>query len=249
MVNSDEEYALNLLKEYFTASNAVDVRCELVKNDPPDIVCCKGGEKWAVEVTRVDQREVQNGKEKSRIEIDVPLTKFGKKLGEQTKHLRRQKYSLSLNGPPSSMTWSDWKSQTTKIVEDFIKSDHRGEYPFKGGTIRTCEDGYDWLVTAGLREDTVGPGGYMTSDISANIRAMLRHALDDKVRKLARISGFDKVGLILLNTYLFGENVAEVANSLCTVIKEDQKYSYFDFVFYDTNGSLSLIYEKRVGDC
>jgi len=85
----------------------------------------------------------------------------------------------------------------------------------------------------------------MASDISANIQVMLTHALDDKVEKLRSVSGFDRMGLTLLNTYFFGDDIAEVAKCVCIIFSENSKYSIIDLVFYVTNGNLRVIYDKR----
>lgn len=246
MVESDEEYARRLLERYLKSiSGITGACCKCVKNDPPDIVCLVANEKWAVEVTRIGQREVQNGEEKSRNEIDRPLLDFGRELGKKIEHLRRHKYQIILNGPPSEYIRTKWKKQVRKAVEQFVRSGCLGRCDFVGGSISAFNQGHNWQVVVGLRDDTSAPGGHMTSDIAANIKVMLRHALDDKCQKLGAVSDFDRIGLVLLNTYPFGDDIDEVKSSLCTVISDDRKYSVFDIVLYVTNGNLCVIYDKR----
>ena len=246
MAQSDEEYARELLEAYLRNSGAMDAHCELVENDPPDIVCRVANEKWVIEVTRVDQREVQNRREKSRYQIDRPLEDFGNELRKKVERFRKRKYLLELNAPPPGWKWAAWKKQVQKAVEQFVRSECTGICDFPGGSISAYDQGHDWLIAVGLRDDTSVPGGHMTSDIAANIEVMLRYALKDKSKKLAAVSGFDKIGLVLLNTYFFGNDVEEVAETLRTVILGDTKCVIFDFVFYIVNGHLSLIYKKSL---
>ena len=81
MLQSDEEFARQLIEVFLRASQCAEAQCELVERDPPDIKCRIGSEVWAVEVTRVGEREIQHGTEKSRSEIDRPLMEFGRVLG------------------------------------------------------------------------------------------------------------------------------------------------------------------------
>ena len=131
-----------------------------------------------------------------------------------------------------------------QTVEQFIRSEKLGSEDFPGGFISAFRQGPSWQVAVGLRDNTSAPGGHMTSDIAANIESMLSHALNDKARKLEAMSGFDRVGLVFLNTYFFGDDVDDVASRLCKIISENPKYSVFSIVFYITNGSLHVIYDK-----
>jgi hypothetical protein len=87
----------------------------------------------------------------------------------------------------------------------------------------------------------------MTADISANIEVMLRHALADKGSKLKAISGFDRIALVLLNTYPFADDIEEVASMLATIILLEPRYSVFDIVFYITSGGMHVVYDKHAG--
>jgi len=245
MATSDEEYVRDLLEGYLHDRCAKNARCEVIDNDPPDIVCRVTNESWAIEVTRVNQREVQNGLEKSRTEIDKPILDFGEALGEEFKSSCKFGYTLILNGPPSGMRWSTWKNQVRQTIELFVQTDSLESRDFVGGSISAHNEGHGWTVAVGLRNDTSAPGGHMTCDISANIREMLRHALNDKCGKLSRVSQrFDRVGLVLLNTYFFGDDIKDVADILRTIIFEDQKYSILDTIFYVADRNLHVVYEK-----
>jgi hypothetical protein len=177
MAQSDEEYVRGLLEAHLRDKGANDACCELVENDPPDTVCRVSNERWAIEVTRVGQREVQNGLEKSRSEIDMPLLKFGMALGETVESLRKLNYRLWLKGPPPGMPWATWKKQVQGEVERIIMSEHHapmslGEWRgFVGGSLECLgsrgafDQRDDWRVAVGLRDDTSAPRGYMTADI------------------------------------------------------------------------------------
>jgi hypothetical protein len=102
-----------------------------------------------------------------------------------------------------------------------------------------------WQVVVVPRNDAFAPGGHMMSDISASIEVMLRHALDDKWHKLKGISGFDRIGLVLINTYLFADDIREINSALHLIISKEHKYSLFDMIFYITSDRLHVVYDKR----
>jgi hypothetical protein len=99
-----------------------------------------------------------------------------------------------------------------------------GEYrDFVGGSIEcfgSSGEESGWIIAVGRRDDTFAPGGHMTANISANIEVMLRHALDDKCHKLRDIAGFDRMGLVLMNTYPFADDIDEVTSMLRAIIGE-----------------------------
>ena len=243
---SDEESARRLLEAHLR-STVAGVVCELVRDDPPDIRCQVAEERWAMEVTRVNQLELQDGRVKARGEIDIPLMEFGNQLGEATKSGRSLKYTLMLSGPASTAMWRAWKRQTRNSVEGFVRSDALGECAFEGGSITAHAEGSEWLVAILPREGAVTPDGAAAYDISANIDAMLRHALSQKVSRLANLSGYDKTGLILLNAYFFGDDAEDIGRALSRIIREDDEYQLFDFVFYVSQQRLSLVFAKRAG--
>ncbi|MEQ8164667.1 MAG: hypothetical protein RIC93_01175 [Alphaproteobacteria bacterium] len=204
-----------------------------------------GNEKWATEVTRVDQRVVQNGSEKSRTEVDLPLLNFGRELREAVEPFRNLKYSLILNGPPSGIHGATWKKQVRRAVEEFVKLNTLGSHDFGGGSITASDSGHCWLVVStGAPNGTSAPGGHMMSDISANNREMISHALGDKVQKLRSVSGYDRVGLVLLNMYPLAGSPDEVGIALRNVIRGSSEFSVLDFVFFVEGDVLHLIYEK-----
>ena len=84
----------------------------------------------------------------------------------------------------------------------------------------------------------------MMSDISANNREMISHALGDKVQKLRSVSGYDRVGLVLLNMYPLAGSPDEVGIALRNVIRGSSEFSVLDFVFFVEGDVLHLIYEK-----
>jgi hypothetical protein len=240
---SDEEYVRRLIEAHLRTSHP-NAQCDLVEDDPPDILCRVGSERWAIEVTRAAQREVYGGIETARLERDQPILKFGVGLGNETKQTRRLKYLLILNGPPLGVGWSSWKRKTRKAVTEFIASGARGSGSFPGGSITATDSGKDWIVAAGLRDDAYAPSGRPSSDIAANIGDMLRYALDRKTYKLGSLTGYDRIALALINTYFFGDDAKEVAEVIGPIISADSRYSVFDHVYYVTPAGLAAVYDK-----
>jgi len=244
MNQTDEEYALELVEAFLRKAGFAAPSCKLVAGDPPDIICEVAGEKWAIEVTRVNQRLIRNYEEKPRTETDTPLLKFGEYLGGVTADMRRLKYLLVLSGPSTQVKWSKWKKDVQRAVEQFIISQRLGSCDFSGGFITAFPHGHDWDVAVGLHDDATAPGGHMTSNITRNIEAMLKYALEDKAKKLANVAGFKRIGLVLLNTYFFGDDVDQVERALQAIIGENGKPSNFDFVFYVAGAEIRLIYGR-----
>jgi|GEM_PF-6488015 len=242
---SDEEAARRLLEGYLRQFLA-DATCTLVASDPPDIACQIGHEAWAVEVTRVNQLEVYEGNVKARVELDVPLMAFGNELGECTRP--GLSYLLLLQGPTSKAKWQAWKRTTRNLVERFVQSNVPGKLEFEGGSITARRDARaNWSVAILPRDGAVTPNGAPSYDISANIDAMLRNALRKKASRLARVTGYERIGLVLLNTYFFGDDIDAIRQALKRVIHEDSAFGIFDFLFYVSQAGFDLVFERQSG--
>jgi hypothetical protein len=244
MGRSEEEHVRALLESHLRERGSPAASCKLVLHDPPDIECHVNGERWAIEVTRVGEREVRGGSEKARLEIDLPLINFGRRLQQDVKPLSKR-YLLLLNGLPTNMRWSNWKRYVEREVRQFVSTARAGKHDFAGGSITTSDEGARWMVVVGIRDDACAPSGAMTCDISANIDAMLEHALDIKSQKMRSLAGFNRAGLVMLNTYFFGDDVDDVRHRLQAVMGREERYFILDLIYYLTNGSLHLIYDKR----
>ena len=213
-------------------------------------MCLVDEMKWGIEVTRSNQRVVHNGSTKSQSELSEPLWRFSEKLKQDAEKIRNLSdgpgYRLYLDGPPKRTSFKSWKQDTTNTIKQFIELRCDGICKFDGGKIYTSKSGPKWLSFVGQRLDAQTLGG-LGADIDPNIDAMLRHSLDDKSPKLLPIpkkDNFDKIGLLLLNTYPFADNIADVRTALQRIICEKAEYSIFDSVFFVVDGRLSLIFEK-----
>lgn len=240
---TDEEYSALLLDAHFRCLGHQNVRCRLNSDDPPDIICEVDGKEWGIEVTRVDQREVQFGVIKSRARIDRPLMDFGKQLGQEMKQSRRRSYLLILNGPPNNK-WNEWKALVRSAVIGFVESDRCGSCDFPGGSVTACEEGDRWVCSVGLRDDATNSNGGLTSDIAFNIEDMLRHAINEKAGKLGGSGNFDKLGLLLLNQYFFGDDISETEATTRRIVHEKESYGIIDAIFYVHDENLFAIYDK-----
>ena len=87
-IPDDEVLAGELLKEFLITRGHQIVSWDR-SDDPPDLVFQIDGQRWAVEVTRVDARVDDRGKNKSRYDVDIKLLKFGMKLKGETDGQRR----------------------------------------------------------------------------------------------------------------------------------------------------------------
>ena len=239
----EEKEASDLLEKFFHEFVDPCARCKPGGN-PPDICCIAAGERYAVEVTRANQQLIFGGEKKARSERDLPLMSFGKELGAATEDLRERNYLLILCGPPKGKRWSRWKRSVTKSVLEFVRSEKPGSISFPGGELSSHGGGEPWLVAIAPPEDTNMPGGRPPFDIAASIDEMLRHALEDKAPILASQTDYDRRVLLLLNTYFFGDDIADIKRSVERLIQENPTFTIFDAIFYETGLRLYQVHEK-----
>lgn len=240
----EEKVASNLLEQFLRQSVDPNARCE-EGADPPDICCVAGGERLAVEVTRVNQQLLFGNERKARSERDLPLLNFGEELGIATEGLRERNYLLTLYGLPDGESWHRWKGSVTKSVVEFVRSKRPGSITFSGGELSSHDDGEPWLVAIAPPEDAKLPEGHPLFDIAASVVEMLRHALEDKSKILASQTDYDQRVLLLLNTYFFGDDIADIKKSLTQLIQENTTFAVFDSIFYETGNQLYHVYEKQ----
>ncbi len=240
----EEKAASDLVEQFLRQFVDPCARCE-PGADPPDICCLAAGERYAVEVTRANQQLIFGGERKARSERDLPLLNFGSALKTATEDLRKRNYLLILYGPPKGERWNRWKKSVTKSVLEFVRSGKPESNPFPGGELSAYDDGKSWLVAVAPPEDAKMPGGRPLYDIAASIDEMLRYALADKAPILASLTDYDRRVLLLLNTYFFGEDIADIKKSVERLVQENPAFSVFDAIFFETNQRLHQVHEKQ----
>ena len=77
-----EEWAAGLFADLLNAGGQVVTKWDRGAN-PPDFVFLVNGERWAVEVTRSDQRVRTAGGSRSRTDSDTKLMAFGQAIAEK----------------------------------------------------------------------------------------------------------------------------------------------------------------------
>jgi hypothetical protein len=230
-VRSEEALARQLLESHLQ-SLGHSARCKLVSDDPPDIECTVDGVRWAIEVTRSNEQEVLGSTQKARDQRNIPLLAFAKTIENETNGNRQFDYLLILEGPSATADWSSWKRKTKKTIANFIKSNQSGKIKFDGGSISATEPGSKLTAAIAPHSQAILPNGQMTANISASVTASITHAINGKFEKMKSVSGYDKTGLVLLNTHFFGDDIepAQTVASECNI--DDQGKPKFDVIFY-----------------
>jgi len=199
---SEEEDAGQLLQDHLR-DHGFCADCVLVPDDPPDIKCTVNGECWAVEVTRLNEQEILGNCQQACNERTIPLLQLAKEIKNETSDQCQFKYVMSLEGPPQNSVWGKWRRKTKKIVIEFIVSGQSDELAFDGGSIKAKPEGSKLVSIFLPHPDAVLPNGCMTADIASSIEASLQCAIHGKYQKMKDVTGFDRAGLILLNTHFF----------------------------------------------
>lgn len=230
-MQSEEEQVRQLLENHLK-SLGYSTQCKLVPDDPPDIDCNVGGERWAIEVTRSNVQEVLSGTQQALSQRERPLLNFAGELKNATEGRRQFDYLLILEGPSEPASWSNWKRKAKKIIANFIKSNKSGRIDFDGGSISAAQRGSTLTTAIAPHGEAILPNGQMTANISASVKGSVAHAINDKFEKMKSVSGYDKTGLVLLNTHFFGDDIelAKTAASECNA--DDQGRPKFDVIFY-----------------
>lgn len=242
-VRPEEEGAAERLKDLLRFRGHEKVSWEPGTN-PPDLDFRVDGERWAVEVTRIDAQVRDGAGSRSREDADTKLMNFGRDLRRDTSEIRNQSYTLFLPRFPAGRNWSRWKNRIRKKVIEFIESDESGSATFEEGStagIYAYGPGDKFLIVP-LLPDQVTPAGNAHYDIAAVQEESLDYALADKAKKMARLSGYQKKALILINRYFFGDDPGEAQRLLKKLMPS---YGVFDLVFlFEASRGLSLVYAK-----
>lgn len=237
-----ENRAAQLLAAHLKADGYQPVTCKR-GSDPPDFDFEVGNERWAVEVTRSDQRVRRAGKNASRADSDQKLLDFGKRIVDDHQPAVSLYYLLSLRPVPGVTDTAAWRRQVERAVSPAIGSGSKG--PFKLDEhgcamlegLAECTPGFSVLLE-GSRAAT--PEGHAPQDIVANLEESMRYALKHKEPKLRPLSGFDKVVLILDNQYI----LAEVANAKRVASRIGSMYIGIDILFFIHSDVIYEIYRN-----
>lgn len=239
-MRSEEEKVRQLLESHLK-SLGHNAQCKLVSDDPPDIECDVNNERWAIEVTRSNEQEVLRGTQQARSQRDKPLLQFADELKSATEGKRQFDYLLVLEGPSETVNWSSWKRSAKTAIVNFIESNESGSIYFDGGSISATQQGSKLTAAIAPHGEATLPNGRMTADISASVASSIAYAINDKSEKMKSVAGYDKIGLVLLNTHFFGDDIdlAKSAARNCNV--DDQGCQKFDVIFYVSDQNIHQI--------
>jgi hypothetical protein len=212
-------------------------------SDPPDFEFEVGNQRWAVEVTRSDQRVKRAGKNASRADSDQRLLDFGNQIAKAHRPTVSLYYFLTLRPLPGVTDTAAWRRQVRRAASREIKSGSKGPIKLDGHGYAMLEGSLErplgfCVLLAGSTAAT--PEGHLPQDIIANLEESIRYALNDKVPKLQPLSGFDKVVLILDNLYI----LADVADAVHVASRIGPKYQVIDFLFFIHSEAMYEIYRK-----
>jgi hypothetical protein len=238
---SDEAFALELLQAHLTNLGESGCRCEINKNDPPDLVVTwERGEQWGVEVTRTYQQVQQIGKSGivSSEEVGAPLRRFAEELEGKSEGMRRRDYTLCLEGPGPFNAWKrsvplkQWKKNTEDLVLKHIESDVGDVLRFSGGVLRPGEQGKRWTVMV----------GNSATELTSARTTMLRRSLKDKTADLSKWKGkFAQRWLLLLNCYPHAGSTTELKSILHRLGGEHDNTHKFDGIFWSGYPDRTLV--------
>ena len=239
----DEEFARQLLTERLIEQGESGFECKVNSNDPPDLVVIwSNGIQWGVEVTRTYQQVAGSSATSaiSSVGITEPLYRFGEKLGEATKSMRKRDYYLHLGPSPvdslqgqSIVFDKDWKKKTEKAIRQHIVADRMDILRCAGVRFTPSNSGNPWKVTASSGVAEIN---------TATLLDMLKRAMNEKVKALPRWNGnFVKRWLLLLNGYPLVNDVREVEKVLKQLILSNRCLLGFDGVFWSGCSDRALV--------
>src|SRR5579863_7827442 len=96
--------------------------------DPPDFVFIVNGSRWAVEVTRMDQRVRSATGNRSRSDADTKLMAFGKAIAAKQRHLLKRPYVLTLRPIPGVTDTKAWRNKARQAIAAAVASDSEGPF-------------------------------------------------------------------------------------------------------------------------
>ncbi len=232
-MESDEEFGRQLLSDHLSLQGKSGFRCDVNSADPPDLlVAWKDGSLWGIEVTRTYQQVAALGRADaiSSAEITEPLLRFGEKLGEATKSIRRRDYSLGLRPEPGDVLAGPsikfdraWEKRTEDAVQQHIADDGTDILVCPGARLKPGRAGHRWTVTASAG----------VAEMKSATFAMLARALDEKTKALPRWNeDVTERWLLLLNAYPLVDDVGEAKRALTDVMRSKPNLCGFDGVFW-----------------
>ena len=242
VTRGDEELACSLLKEFLTDRGNKNFACKLNCVDPPDlIVMWSEGRQLGVEVVSTYLQVVGGGRNNiiSSATLHESLRRFGEKIGEETKSIRRRDYTLSLGPSPSSSLEGrpnnfvkKWKKDTRNRIRDHIENDATSVLRCTGVWLKPGSLGSRWTVA-------VSAG---VTNISSAIFCMLNQALTEKACDLPRWNGsFDSRWLLILNAHPFGYDHDEIQMALKQAICKNPGLPEFDAVLWSGVPNRALV--------
>ncbi len=130
---TDEAFARTLLEKYYGRTSKEPVSIELCRNDPPDLIVRRLREEiWGVEVTCVYDQAQWIGRGSapdSSKSVSEALISFGDQVGDDTRDITKQNYTLFLSGPSPGT-----RAGRTVAPASVPRVERRG----KGKDTRTC---------------------------------------------------------------------------------------------------------------
>jgi hypothetical protein len=229
--------------------------------DPPDLLFLVDGQRWAVEVTRADQRVHSATGHRSRTDTDAKLMAFGKSIAAKLRPSLRRPYLLTLRPMPGVTDTKVWRNKARKAIATAIASGNEGPFlidaagntGFKGfevgdragaAELRGYEVGEEGTINdifiALDAPRALTPEGNAPYDILANLEEALRYALNDKSNKLWRIEGFDRIVLVLDNKYW----LADIGDAKAVGGQLMPHFPIFDALYMIHAGALHEIYSR-----
>ena len=230
-VRADENFALQLLRNYLSEHVDLKFQCKVNANDPPDlIVTWESGEQWGVEVTQTHQHvaSIDRTKVVSSASIEAALRRFGEELGEMTEEIRKRDYFLTL--------WPDSlrkKEETKRVIWQHIASGEvKRLYIYEEVWLNPRNPGNRWTVR-------VSPG---VAEIPSTTEFMLWRAFRGKTKGLPRWNGdFDQRWLLLLNCYPLASDIDDMKEVLRDFAGWSEESVGFDGVFWSGDNDRTLI--------
>lgn len=197
----DEEYARRLFEAYLQCRHVVS--SEVCTSDPPDYWFCVDGERYAVEVTRLEQeRNAPGGKLHSRIGDNTSLARWAAALEAKSKEagVLSGRYLISFRGNVESFTLPLRQTAERQIL-DFIGTTSSDDVH---APMDYSPNDRVYLVVhkMGPGEGSLGLAGLATgwsADIEQNALNALQDSILTKRAKMQNVPG--PCVLVLLNGY------------------------------------------------
>jgi len=246
-MRDDEIQAARLLDDLLRNNGCGDISWS-PGPDPPDFDFLVNGERWAVEVTHLEQQLLVSGRglpnPQSRRNWHKKIERLRKNLEAELKGIphRKRSYGITIRGCTPEETWRGWKQRLIKRIVEHVAND-RGDLISDssfGADVRVFGSGDNVTVTTMTPLDA--PHGYLSTDFAAAERTAFEDAFDRKHSKLMKLEGYTRVVLLLINDYWAYDflrdahaGAAMVARALIT------KFPGIDYVYLQIRDDLRKI--------